>query len=106
MQFNNFSNFSNICKYINIYIYLIYMSDNINSKVIIKNTTQEIIFLIEKKLVFFQDVIQKTILHVQQNKIIDIITISEVTSCVNILVELSKKIKEIDIVNIKNNTKT
>ena len=51
MQFNNFSNFSNICKYINIYIYLIYMSDNINSKVIIKNTTQEIIFLIASRVV-------------------------------------------------------
>ena len=43
----------------------------VNSKKdITKKTTPEIVTLIEKKLLFFQDVIQKTILHVQKNKIL------------------------------------
>ena len=70
----------------------------------VKKTTPEIVLLIEKKLLFFQDVIQKTILHVQKNKILDIIGVSEVNGCINSLFELSKKIKEINDVSIKNNT--
>jgi ATP-dependent Lon protease len=82
------------------------MSDkNINSKKDpLKKTTPEIVVLIEKKLLFFQDVIQKTILHVQKNKILDIIGVSEVNSCINTLFELSKKIKDINDVSIKSNT--
>ena len=70
----------------------------------VKKTTPEIVVLIEKKLLFFQDVIQKTILHVQKNKILDIIGVSEVNSCINTLFELSKKIKDINDVSIKSNT--
>ena len=69
-----------------------------------KKTSSEIVLLIEKKLLFFQDVIQKTILHVQKNKILDIIGISEVNSCINILFELSQKIKDINEKNVTNNT--
>ena len=57
-----------------------------------KKASSEIVILIEKKLLFFQDIIQKTILHVQKNKILDIIGVSEVNSCINTLFELSKKI--------------
>ena len=70
----------------------------------VKKTTPEIIVLIEKKLSFFQDVIQKTILHVQKNKMLDIIGVSEVNSCINTLFDLSKKIKDISDVSIKSNT--
>jgi len=69
-----------------------------------KKTISEIVVLIEKKLLFFQEVIQKTILHVQQNKILDIIGVSDVNSCINILFELSKKIKDINETTIKSNT--
>jgi ATP-dependent Lon protease len=69
-----------------------------------KKSSPEIVVLIEKKLLFFQDVIQKTILHVQKNKILDIIGVSEVNSCINTLFELSKKIKDISETNIKSNT--
>ena len=69
-----------------------------------KKTTPEIVILIEKKLSFFQDVIQKTILHVQKNKILDIVGVSEVNSCINTLFELSKQIKDIDEIIIKTNT--
>lgn len=83
------------------------MNDKISNskKDSIKKVTPEIVVLIEKKLLFFQDVIQKTILHVQKNKFLDIIGVSEVNGCINTLFELSKKIKEIDDTNIKNNTK-
>ena len=77
---------------------------NNSKKETLKKTNTEIVLLIEKKLLFFQDVIQKTILHVQKNKIFDIIGVSEVNSCINILFELSTKIKEINDVSIKNNT--
>ena len=79
------------------------MSDKtINSKKEInKKTTPEIALLIEKKLVFFQDVIQRTILHVQKNKVLDIISLSEVNTCINTLFELSKKIQDINDVSIK-----
>jgi ATP-dependent Lon protease len=65
----------------------------------LKKTKPELITLIDKKLVFFQDIIQKTILHVQKNKRLEIIGVSEVNSCINVLFELSKKIKEIDLLN-------
>ena len=38
----------------------------------------EVILLVEKKLYFFKDVIQKTILYVQRNKTIDILGVSDV----------------------------
>ena len=69
-----------------------------------KKTTPEIIVLIEKKLLFFQDIIQKTILHVQKNKMLDIIGVSEVNSCINTLFDLSSKIKDINDVSLKSNT--
>ena len=79
--------------------------DQINSKkTSIKKTTPEIVVLIEKKLLFFQDVIQKTILHVQKNKILDIISVSDLNGCINALYELSNQIKEIGDVTAKTNT--
>ena len=69
-----------------------------------QNVTPEIVLLIEKKLSFFQDVIQKTILHVQKNKILNIFVVSEVSSCINTLFELSKKLKDVSDTNIKQNT--
>ena len=49
---------------------------------------------IEKKIDFFKDVIQKTVIHVQKNKFLDILGISDVCSCIERLGELSKKINE------------
>ncbi len=69
-----------------------------------KNITPEIIVLIEKKILFFQDVIQKTILHVQNYKLLDIFTISDVNTCINTLCELSNKINDISDVNLSSNT--
>ena len=43
----------------------------------------EIVGLIDKKILFFQDIIQKTSLHVKKNKLLDIISVSEVNNCIN-----------------------
>jgi ATP-dependent Lon protease len=65
-------------------------------------TSNDVILLVEKKIDFFKDVIQQTIIHVQKNKSLDILGISDVSSCIERLGELSKKIQE--ITNIKNNS--
>ena len=70
---------------------------DINSK-----TTNDMFSLVEKKIEFFKDVIQKTIIHVYKNKSLDILGISDVSTCIERIGEISKKIQE--IVDIKNNT--
>ena len=47
---------------------------------------------IEKKLDFFKDILQKTILHVKKVKNLDVLGESDVTTCIDRLTELSKKI--------------
>ena len=51
--------------------------------------------LVEKKIDFFKDIVKKTILHVQKNKFLDILGISDVSICVEKLGKISKKIEEI-----------
>ena len=63
--------------------------------------------LIENKYLFFGNIIQKTILHVQQNKILDIIGISEVGICIDNLEKINEsliKIKELMDLNDTTNT--
>ena len=62
-------------------------------KKIIKHPN-EVVVLVNKKIVLFQDVIQCTILHISKNKMFDILIISDVTTCINLLNDLSLKIKE------------
>ena len=72
-------------------------------KEINNKTTTDVLVLVEKKVDFFKDVIQKTIIHVQKNKFLDILGISDVSLCIEKLGELSKKIKELtDIKNSDN----
>jgi ATP-dependent Lon protease len=69
-----------------------------------KKTSSDIVLLITKKIMFFEDVIQKTILQVQQNKMLDIIGVSEVNNCINTLFDLSGKIREINETQLEKNT--
>jgi len=64
--------------------------------------THDVLPLVDKKIDFFKDVIQKTIIHVQKNKFLDILGISDVSSCIERLGELSKKLQ--DITDVKSNT--
>ena len=74
------------------------MSQEIDSDLMQNN---DIMKLIENKCLFFNNVIQKTILHVQQNKIIELIGISEVGNCIDNL----EKINE-SLIKIKDYTNT
>lgn len=51
--------------------------------------------LVERKIEFFKDVIQKTLLHVQSNKTLDILGIVDVATCVEKLSEMSNKIDHV-----------
>ena len=64
-------------------------------KEINNKSTTDVIPLVEKKIEFFKDVIQKTIIHVQKNKFLDILGISDVNTCIERLGDLSKKIQEV-----------
>jgi hypothetical protein len=55
----------------------------------------DIIGLIEKKISFFNDIIQKTILNVQKNKVMDILGVSDVNACINTLTGLHEKMMNI-----------
>ena len=70
----------------------------------IKKPNQDIVTLIERKIAFFQDTIQRTILHVQKSKMLEIIGVSELNNCINTLFDLSKSIKEINDQMIQTNT--
>ena len=84
-------------------IHIMNVNDDVDSQL---KTNNDIIVLIQKKMLFFQDIIQKTILYVQKNKILDILGVSDVSNCVNALFELSKKLK-MNLENYdKNNSET
>jgi len=66
--------------------------------------TDVVLSLIKKKILFFQEIIQKTYLRVQQNKILDIIGISDINACVNTLVNLNTSIQGITDDEIQENS--
>ena len=64
----------------------------------VSHSKQEVQLIIDKKVQVFRDVVQKTILHVQKSKVLDILGISEVNNCSHSLNVLNDK-----IVNFTNN---
>jgi hypothetical protein len=78
------------------------MSDKkiVSKKEINQKQNSDILPLVERKIDFFKDIIQKTIIHVQKNKILDILGIADVSTCIEKLGELSKKIEEIQTATI------
>ena len=76
-------------------------------KDITQKTNIDIFPLVDKKIDFFKDFIQKTAINVQRNKFLDILGISDVNACIERLFELSKKISEItDNNNVSNHENT
>ena len=67
-----------------------------------ENTNSFYIPLIEKKIDFFAKVVEKTIIHVQKNKFLDILGISDVGTCIDKLSELDKKIEHITTTYLEN----
>jgi len=54
------------------------------------------VHIIEKKLLFFKGIIEKTIFHVKQYKTFNIFTVSDVNICIDKLFEVNNKIKHIN----------
>jgi len=54
----------------------------------------DIFFLVSKKIDFFYEIIQKTIVHVQKNKILDLLGITDVSTCIEKLNEVNTKIQK------------
>jgi ATP-dependent Lon protease len=55
--------------------------------------TPQVSPLVSKKIEFFQDVIQKTILNVQKNKVLDILGVSDINICLHKLSILNEKMR-------------
>ena len=55
--------------------------------------SEDILLLVERKVVFFKDVIQKTIINVQKNKSSNVLAVSDVNLCIEMCTEISNKIK-------------
>ena len=83
-----------------LYYNIIYMNvpvNNTSDVVCVKKTDEEIRVDVYKKLLCLEELIQKTVLHVQLNKKREIITTQEMLSCVNKLEEIEHKIQDIFI---------
>ena len=83
------------------------MSDKVITQNSVKkeNTVKQtdIELILEKKTEFFKNVVQKTILYIQKNKMLDILGISDLNCCIDRLTDLNKKIKELANLSITNN---
>jgi ATP-dependent Lon protease len=71
-------------------------------KGIVPKDNQDVMMLVYKKIQFFADVIQKTIVHVQKNKVFDLLGIVEVNTCVERLMTINKQINSISESTYKN----
>ena len=60
-----------------------------------ETSNSDIVTLINRKIQFFHDLIQKTILHVQKNKILDVLGASEVNNCIRNMYDLVTKLNEL-----------
>ena len=69
--------------------------NNKNNKTEVKNMDTSSLQVVNKKIEFFKDIIQKTLLHVQKHKTLDILGVSDVSICIERLAEINKKIKDV-----------
>jgi predicted transcriptional regulator len=80
---------------------------NNNGNNIVKNNKEPKINdfdnLISKKIDFFKDIIQKTLLYIQKNKTLDILGVSDVVICLDKLTELNNKLNEITKISSSEN---
>ena len=72
-----------------------------NNSYIVKSHSQgtnsiSLLCVLEKKLCLFKDIIQKTVLHINKNKLLNILAISDVNECIEKLNELNKNFHNIN----------
>ena len=77
-------------------------SNNMNKEKEKEVKPMELEGLILKKIVFFKEIIQKTLIYVQKNKIHDILGVSDIVICLDKLTELNNKINEIKNITTTN----
>jgi len=68
---------------------------NNNIKKEINKNNSDVILQVSRKIDFFKDIIQKTLIHVQTNKIFDILGISDINNCIERLEEINRKMDQI-----------
>ena len=79
------------------------MIDNIIvDKFDINQPSNNVLLLVEKKLEFFRNVMQKTIIHVQQNKNLGILELNDINVCIDKICKLHKKIEKIEKIDTHN----
>ena len=71
-----------------------------------KNLKKNANDVIEKKIVFFQDIIQKTYIQLNKNKLSGILSNNEVNTCILSLKELSDTLKNMHDKNYDTDTET
>ena len=59
----------------------------------ISNTIEDVLVLVDKKIFFFNDIIQKTVLNVQKNKLLGLLSVNDINSCINMINNISDKLK-------------
>ena len=69
---------------------------NNNLHVVSINENNNKINIIEKKLLFFKDIIEKTLFHVKKNKTLNIFSLSDVNTCVEKLFDINNNITKIN----------
>jgi len=80
-------------------------NDNLISVSSIENYNKNNI--IEKKLSFFKDIIEKTLFHVKKNKILNVLSVSDVNMCVEKLYEINNEITKMNYaLNLSSNSNT
>lgn len=80
----------------------ILLNENINNSNNSNNSNK--LKIIEKKLYFFKDVIEKTLFHINKNKLLGIVTLIDVNICMNKMCELNLHIKNLfNEINLQKN---
>lgn len=67
----------------------------INKKVTSDKINSEVFILLEKKIDFFKDIIQKTIIYIQTNKTLDILGINDVFNCIEKLGSINETLNSL-----------
>jgi ATP-dependent Lon protease len=83
---------------------ILLLDNNMNEKENKEETvpTQDLEILMKKKIDFFKEIIQKTLLYYQKNKIFDILGVNEIVISTEKLTELNDKLNNINILDKKN----
>lgn len=69
--------------------------NNVIKKEVANKSSNDLSLVLDKKIEFFKDIIQKTVIHVHRNKNLEILGVSDVNSCIEKLSDISRKIEDI-----------